>query len=65
MSSIPVLNGKLESLSPSTIKKERVLSAVLAIGLGMVLIFGVGFTETDVLHNAAHDVRHAAAIPCH
>ena len=39
-----------------------VLSAAL-IGLG--LIWGVGFAGATVLHNAAHDARHAAGFPCH
>jgi cobalt transporter subunit CbtB len=25
----------------------------------------VGFSHIDVVHNAAHDVRHSNAFPCH
>jgi len=25
----------------------------------------VGFSHIDVIHNAAHDVRHSNAFPCH
>lgn len=39
-----------------------VLSALL---LGVTLLFGVGFAQPHLLHNAAHDVRHAAGLPCH
>ena len=39
-----------------------VLSAVL---LGVTLLFWVGFAQPHLLHNAAHDVRHAAGLPCH
>ena len=33
--------------------------------LGLVIIWGVGFSHIDVLHNAAHDTRHSNAFPCH
>ncbi|MDJ0950764.1 MAG: CbtB domain-containing protein [Alphaproteobacteria bacterium] len=41
------------------------LPAVLAILLGAFLVFGAGFAQSDTLHNAAHDSRHAFAFPCH
>ncbi len=33
--------------------------------LGMVFLFGAGFVQTSAVHNAAHDVRHSLAFPCH
>ena len=33
--------------------------------LGMVMLFGAGFVQTSAVHNAAHDVRHSLAFPCH
>jgi cobalt transporter subunit CbtB len=39
--------------------------ALLAALLGVFLLFGVGFSHIEALHNAAHDTRHAAAFPCH
>jgi len=36
-----------------------------ALLFGMVIIFAVGFAPMDVVHNAAHDVRHSLAFPCH
>ena len=36
-----------------------------AILLGVVMLFGVGFAPVGVVHNAAHDTRHAVAFPCH
>ena len=41
------------------------LPALLAAMLGMVLLFGVGFSPISALHNAAHDTRHSTAFPCH
>jgi cobalt transporter subunit CbtB len=46
-------------------RSEAVLGAALAACLGVLLIWGVGFSHIEVLHNAAHDVRHSAAFPCH
>jgi len=43
----------------------RLAAALLAGGLGAVMLFGVGFTQIDAVHNAAHDTRHAVSFPCH
>ena len=39
-----------------------IVSAAL---LGAVLIFFAGLAQSDALHDAAHDVRHATGFPCH
>lgn len=36
-----------------------------ALGLGMVMLYGVGFLETAAVHSVAHDMRHAMGFPCH
>lgn len=41
------------------------MPAVFAILLGAFILYGVGFAGPAVLHNAAHDVRHAFTFPCH
>ncbi len=41
------------------------VSALFAALLGLVILYGVGFAGPAVIHNAAHDTRHAAAFPCH
>ncbi len=40
-------------------------AALLAIMLGAMIIFGVGFAQPAEIHNAAHDARHALSFPCH
>ncbi|MFT6450851.1 MAG: cobalt transporter subunit CbtB [Halocynthiibacter sp.] len=44
-------------------------SAVLPIATaalaGLFLIFAAGFAQGSVLHDSAHDQRHAIAFPCH
>lgn len=54
--------------SHSVVSGERanaIYAAVGAIMLGVFLIAGTGFASPNVLHNAAHDARHAFAFPCH
>ncbi|VAW10047.1 hypothetical protein MNBD_ALPHA09-1505 [hydrothermal vent metagenome] len=41
------------------------LQAVAAGLLGLFILWGTGFAQPDALHNAAHDTRHAFALPCH
>ena len=45
--------------------KDRLLPAAMAVGLGLVFLYGAAFAETSALHNAAHDGRHSAGFPCH
>ena len=44
--------------------KDVLRGALCAALLGGFLIWGVGFSHIEVLHNAAHDARHSAAFPC-
>ncbi|MEO3429491.1 CbtB domain-containing protein [Pelagibius sp. CAU 1746] len=43
--------------------RRMIAAATLAFGLG--LVFLSGFANSAVVHNAAHDARHAMAFPCH
>ena len=43
----------------------RMLPAPAAALLGAAILFGVAPANSDTIHNAAHDTRHAAAFPCH
>jgi cobalt transporter subunit CbtB len=42
-----------------------VAQAFLAMALGLFIVGVVGFSHIDAIHNAAHDVRHSNAFPCH
>ena len=46
---------------------SRTVAALLMVVAGVALLYAVGFAagSGDVLHNVAHDTRHAAAFPCH
>ncbi|GDX39706.1 cobalt transporter [Methylocystaceae bacterium] len=49
----------------SIIKSDTLKAVTLALLLGFSLIYAVGFSETDRLHDSAHDSRHALSFPCH
>lgn len=38
---------------------------VLVVFLGVSLLFAAGFAHSQVMHDAAHDTRHAVGFPCH
>ena len=44
---------------------SRLAQALMAMMLGVFIVGIVGFSHIDVIHNAAHDVRHSSAFPCH
>lgn len=50
------------TVSTTISKPVQLFSAFL---LGMVFLYGAGFVQTSAVHNAAHDVRHSLAFPCH
>lgn len=53
---------------PEAIRIDRVealKAAAVAALLGLVLVFTTGFAQPELLHNAAHDSRHAMNFPCH
>lgn len=44
---------------------KRLSTAVFAVSFGVFLVYFTAFSHSDLLHNAAHDTRHALAAPCH
>jgi cobalt transporter subunit CbtB len=50
---------------PATAKSASLTSPLTAIALGFALLFVGGFAGAEVLHNSAHDTRHATGFPCH
>ena len=49
------------------VSSEHTTVGVVMLLVGTLLIFAVGFAQGagGLLHNAAHDTRHAVTIPCH
>jgi cobalt transporter subunit CbtB len=52
-------------IAPISITFSKSLQLVSAMLLGIVILYGVGFVQTSVAHNAAHDMRHSQGFPCH
>ncbi|MBT5798934.1 MAG: CbtB-domain containing protein [Alphaproteobacteria bacterium] len=52
----------IQSISHS---KSQMLPLMFAALLGISIIYVVGHAQSETLHNAAHDVRHATGFPCH
>jgi cobalt transporter subunit CbtB len=48
-----------------TISWANVYAVSAAVVTGILIISAVGFAGPEVLHNAAHDIRHGLAFPCH
>ena len=65
MSSTSESVRNVDSPAQPTDWKNRVLPAAFAAACGLMLLYATGFADSEALHNAAHDVRHSAAIPCH
>lgn len=57
---------KTPAARPVPVALSNVLGpAVAMIVLGVFVLFGVALAGPEVLHNVAHDTRHAFAFPCH
>jgi cobalt transporter subunit CbtB len=44
---------------------ERTFAGFAALFLGAFFIWGAGLANSQTLHDAAHDTRHAYGFPCH
>lgn len=50
-----ILSGRLEKVWP----------ALIAMTLGVLILYAAGFAQPRVVHDAAHDSRHSFAFACH
>jgi cobalt transporter subunit CbtB len=57
-------NSSISSLSLIS-TQERLAAGAIALLLGTFMLAGIGFTNSEVVHNTAHDTRHALTFPCH
>jgi cobalt transporter subunit CbtB len=49
----------------ATERSETLKAAFIALVLGIGLVFVTGFAHPELIHDAAHDVRHGLSFPCH
>jgi len=57
--------GLLVQIQTKTIPWAYVYAISAAIVTGVLIVTAVGFAGPEVVHNAAHDIRHGLAFPCH
>lgn len=55
----------IDQTSASSMTSTRVGVAAFVFLMGAVLVFGTGFANPQMLHDAAHDARHSMSFPCH
>lgn len=53
------------STQAGMISLDTALAVSAAILIGTLIIAAVGFAAPEVVHNAAHDLRHGLIFPCH
>jgi len=53
--------------STSSVSTVRTLSwqPLVALAIGVFIVYAAGFSYPAALHNATHDTRHAFGLPCH
>ena len=56
----------MNTLNQTAAKTSTGLMSIVFVALvGMSMLFMVGLAQSQALHDAAHDVRHASGFPCH
>ena len=55
------IQADIASISTS----QRIGTALFALLFGSFLLYSTLFSHSQILHNAAHDTRHAVTVPCH
>jgi len=60
-----IAGSRAQATPGASSRTETLMAAALATLLGTFLLWGVGFSHSDLLHNAAHDTRHSTGFPCH
>lgn len=59
-----ITTARRETASWTWVIAER-LPVLFVLAIGLVILYGVGFSPFTRAHNAAHDTRHANGFPCH
>ncbi len=63
-----ILNLRIHTIEKTTSKDlpwASVYAISAAILAGITILTVVGFASPEVIHNAAHDLRHGMVFPCH
>jgi cobalt transporter subunit CbtB len=54
------------TITTSAAQSQSKLTSILFVAfLGLGIVFAAGYAQSNTLHDAAHDLRHATGFPCH
>jgi len=59
------MNATTYNTAAQTQSGSAMLSILGAAIIGLAILFATGNVQASVLHDAAHDMRHATGFPCH
>jgi cobalt transporter subunit CbtB len=60
------MTAKTTTATLTGARADAGLATILFVAfIGVTLIFAAGFANAAVMHDAAHDTRHAIGFPCH
>lgn len=65
MSTVGEARNIIAQIQTGAIPWATVYAVSAAVITGALIIGAVGFAGSEILHNAAHDVRHGLSFPCH
>jgi cobalt transporter subunit CbtB len=65
MSTVSEAKNMIMQIQTGAIPWATVYAVSAAVITGALIIGAVGFAGSEILHNAAHDVRHGLSFPCH
>ncbi|VAW52263.1 hypothetical protein MNBD_GAMMA05-135 [hydrothermal vent metagenome] len=65
MSTVSEAKNMVAKIQTGAVPWATVCAVSAAVITGALIIGAVGFAGSEVLHNAAHDVRHGLSFPCH
>ena len=60
-----MLSGHFKESIKENSLSERLIAGSFGIIIGVFFLLGVGFTNWNSIHDAAHDARHINSFPCH
>lgn len=65
MSTVKEATNLIAQVQTGALPWATIYAVTAAVITGALIIGAVGFAGSEILHNAAHDVRHGLSFPCH
>ena len=65
MNTVKETKGLLAQIQTGAMPWAAIYAVTAAVLTSLFIITAVGFAGPEVIHNAAHDLRHGLSFPCH